>query len=111
MRMLSAHINELLLEGEAKSVEAARLDSSFREAWAMTLLEAKADREARYTNDEAKAYADVKTIKARTDAKVAEALADANKQALQARRTQVSALQSIASALREEAAFGRTTPF
>lgn len=111
IRHLSRLIDGLIADAPALGQEAAVSDASYREAYSKALLEAKADDKRKYTNDEAKAFADLATIDARVKAKVAEAMLEANKQAIQARRTQLSAIQSIAAAMREEAAFTRTRPF
>lgn len=111
MRTLSRMVDQLVGDLRSEAVTAAREDATYREAYSRAVLAAKVGEEAhgrRVTNAEAEAQADLDTIDKRVTAKVAEALADATKQALMARRTQMSALQSIASAVREEMQFSRT---
>lgn len=109
MRLLSRQVDSLVSELRIQAEKAAREDAAYRLAFSRAVLTAKASG-SRVTNDEASARAEVETNNLRVNAKVAEALADANKQALLARRTQMSALQSIAAAMREEMAFTRTGP-
>lgn len=109
MRHLSRLIDELVDELRAHAEDAARKDGAYRCNYSNELLNAKAAGE-KVTNVEAEARAELKCVDLRIQAKVAEARADATKQALMARRTQLSALQSIASAVREEMAFSRTGP-
>ena len=110
MRGISTLIDKAITELKFRGVEAAETDADYREAWAKRFLAAKAV-EGRMTNDEARAWGDVDTSKLRVDAKVAEALAVSAKQALYAYTSQLSALQSAAAAIREEASFARTGPF
>lgn len=112
MRVLSRVVDDLCGELRDMAESAAREDAAYRQAYSRALLGAKAGEEMgrRVTNAEAEAQADLDTIDLRVKAKVAEARVDATKQALMARRTQLSALQSIASAVREEMAFSRTGP-
>ena len=109
MRLLSRQVDSLVSELRIQAEKAAREDAAYRLAFSRAVLAAKASG-PRVTNDEAAAHAEVETNDLRVNAKVAEALADANKQALLARRTQMSALQSIAASMREEMAFTRTGP-
>jgi hypothetical protein len=113
IRHLSRLIDELLGDLRENAETAAREDAAYREAYSRAILAAKASEEMgrrRVTNSEAEAQADLDTIDLRVKAKVAEAAAESTKQALMARRTQLSALQSIAAAVREEMAFTRTGP-
>lgn len=107
IRILSRLIDDLCGDLRVQAETAAREDAVYREGYSRALLTAKAG-EKRMTNAEAEAVADLETIGKRTVAKIAEAMADATKQALLARRTQLSALQSVAAAVREEMAFSRT---
>lgn len=109
MQRLSFAIDDLVNSLREQGEKAAREDCAYRLAYSRAVLAAKAG-PGKLTVLELEATADIETIDQRVAAKVAEALADSAKQALLARRSQLSALQSVATAVREELSMARTGP-
>lgn len=104
MERLDVLLNQALKEVRERSVEAAKLDSEYRRQWAEKYLCAEG------TVKEREIEADRATAGLRERAKVAAALEKSATEALRTFRQQLSAMQTLAGAHREEAAFARTGP-
>lgn len=86
------------------SVRHAQSDHAYRKARAIAYLQAAG------TVAEREAHADIQTSEGRLDRDLAAAEAEAAREAVRARRTQLSAVQSLLTAHRAEAEFARVGP-
>lgn len=99
-----------LLDGSIKALgdyarKAAESDRDYRKAHAEALLCADGA-----TVSERQARAEIKTVELRYRADLASRMEAVAKEAVRARRQQISALQTVANAHRAEAEFARTGP-
>jgi hypothetical protein len=104
MRAASQALDAALRDLIDQSRKEAEADRHFRYAWSAGYLETSgtvAEREAETT---------ILTEKERFELKLAEGLARSALEAVRSKRTQLSALQSAANAIREEAALARVGP-
>lgn len=104
MGRLHTLLDEALVEVRKRAVEAAQLESEAKKQQAIAYLKAEGtvkERESVATRD---------TADLAERARIAAALEKAATEALRNYRQQLSALQTLAGAQREEAAFARTGP-
>jgi hypothetical protein len=105
MRRLSGLLDSGLKALRTHGIELAENEAAYRRARALAFVEAPEG-----TVPEREAWVDSHTADARNRRDMAEALRVSALEAVRSRRTQISALQTIANAHREEAAFARTGP-
>lgn len=86
------------------SVRHAQADHAYRKARAIAYLQASG------TVAEREAHADIETAEGRLDRDLAAGESEAAREAVRARRTQLSAVQSLLNAHRAEAEFVRVGP-
>ena len=105
MRRLSTLLDDGLAYMRKAAVEHAEAEADYRQAYARAFLAADAS-----TVRARELLADAETDEARRRAYLARGLEKAAVEAVRSRRTQISALQTIAGAHRAEAEFDRTAP-
>lgn len=104
MRRMSGLLDKAITAVREQSVEYADAENQYRMAHAKAYLAYEGPAHAR------KAAADLATGDERYRAHLADGMRQAALEAVRSRRAQISALQSLLSAHREEAAFARTGP-
>lgn len=112
MYRLSSKVDEALGELYSANQEYAVKDNEYRMAKARSLLRISAERKTEVpkpTVDILNALAELEVEEHRLDAKIAEGLKEAAIEAVRGARAQLSALQTVANALRQEMEFSRTT--
>lgn len=106
MHRLSEELDHALGDLTERSHKWAEAENAYRMARAKSQLKASGELESqgfeRPTVDEKRAYVDLQTPKERLEAHMQEALMNAAREAVRARRSQLSALQSAAAAVRAE---------
>lgn len=112
----SGLIDRGIAELRTQSVAVADAEQNYRkakaEAWVKCPIDAhdvpRGERE--WTAARREAWVDAETAELRRKRDIADAMRSAALEAVRARRTQLSAIQTFANAEREEAAFARTGP-
>jgi hypothetical protein len=104
MHRLSGLLDNALKALRHQAHEYAEAEDAYRMAHATAYLETAGPAHLR------KATADLATSEERRRAHLADGIRQAALEAVRSRRAQISALQSLLAADREEAAFGRTGP-
>lgn len=105
MIRLSGLIEEALTELRQRVEEYADAEHAYREARAMAWIAVPSG-----TVAQREAWIDGDTVDKRRDRDLADGLRQAALEAVRSRRAQLSALQTISNAEREEMAFSRTGP-
>ncbi|MEM7048950.1 MAG: hypothetical protein AAF604_04785 [Acidobacteriota bacterium] len=109
---LSEELDEALRFQRSRAERWAESENAYRLARAAAQLEAvdelqKAKGWDRPTVDQQRAWVDLQTEKERVEAHLADKMLDAAREAVRARRAQLSAMQSVATAVRTEIEFAR----